>query len=257
MHQNAFDADLSKVDVIFMWLFPELMRLLRPKILAQARPVRGCRRDVGSRFVATRCGRRPGRRAACDPQMDRACAHRRRLGLGSRPRRAPTAFQRAFRAAHAAGRRWRASAREILQNVILRGEALQFSLRMTVPGIGYTQIAFVGRVRDDTIEGYGGRGHSGARRRRGDGPRSRALARAAHERARLFRADRDEHFLSVDDWTGAFSIVAWRSLLRITAAIAALYPIHLSAAAESFFSAIAAAARVAVSPSELGARTKP
>src|ERR687897_839088 len=38
MHQNAFDADLSKVDVIFMWLFPELMRLLRPKILAQARP---------------------------------------------------------------------------------------------------------------------------------------------------------------------------------------------------------------------------
>src|SRR5688500_16994972 len=23
MHQNAFDADLSKVDVIFMWLFPE------------------------------------------------------------------------------------------------------------------------------------------------------------------------------------------------------------------------------------------
>src|SRR5918998_2133219 len=37
MHQNAFDADLGKVDVIFMWLFPELMRLLRPKILAQAR----------------------------------------------------------------------------------------------------------------------------------------------------------------------------------------------------------------------------
>src|ERR671914_147816 len=38
MHQNAFDADLAKVDVVFMWLFPELMRLLRPKILAQARP---------------------------------------------------------------------------------------------------------------------------------------------------------------------------------------------------------------------------
>src|SRR5918992_1503273 len=37
VHQNAFDADLGKVDVIFMWLFPELMRLLRPKILAQAR----------------------------------------------------------------------------------------------------------------------------------------------------------------------------------------------------------------------------
>ena len=36
--RNVFDADLSKVDVIFMWLFPELQRLLRPKILAEARP---------------------------------------------------------------------------------------------------------------------------------------------------------------------------------------------------------------------------
>src|SRR3954468_8714817 len=36
--QNVFDADLSKVDVIFMWLFPELQRLLRTKILAEARP---------------------------------------------------------------------------------------------------------------------------------------------------------------------------------------------------------------------------
>ena len=36
--QNVFDADLSKVDVIYMWLFPELQRLLRPKILREARP---------------------------------------------------------------------------------------------------------------------------------------------------------------------------------------------------------------------------
>ena len=105
MHQNAFDADLSKVDVIFMWLFPELMRLLRPKILAQARPTRvvAATWDLGSWQPDAVDDQ--GGRAACDPQMDRACAHRRRLGLGSRPRRAPTAFQRAFRAAHAAGRR--------------------------------------------------------------------------------------------------------------------------------------------------------
>src|SRR5688572_25008045 len=44
IHQNAFDADLGKSDVVFMWLFPELMRLLRPKILAQAR--------AGTRVVA-------------------------------------------------------------------------------------------------------------------------------------------------------------------------------------------------------------
>src|SRR5919205_3544789 len=38
LHQNAFDADLKEATVIAMWLWPELMRMLRPKILAEARP---------------------------------------------------------------------------------------------------------------------------------------------------------------------------------------------------------------------------
>ena len=38
IHQDAFDADLREATVITMWLFPELMRMLRPKILAEARP---------------------------------------------------------------------------------------------------------------------------------------------------------------------------------------------------------------------------
>ncbi len=38
LHQNAFDADLSKADVIFMWLWPEVMYMLRAKILREARP---------------------------------------------------------------------------------------------------------------------------------------------------------------------------------------------------------------------------
>ena len=37
-HQNAFDADLREATVVTMWLFPELMRLLRPVILERARP---------------------------------------------------------------------------------------------------------------------------------------------------------------------------------------------------------------------------
>lgn len=37
-HRNAFDADLSQASVIFMWLWPELMYMLRAKILAEARP---------------------------------------------------------------------------------------------------------------------------------------------------------------------------------------------------------------------------
>src|SRR5687768_3415356 len=37
-HRNAFDADLRQATVVTMWLFPELMSLLRPMILERARP---------------------------------------------------------------------------------------------------------------------------------------------------------------------------------------------------------------------------
>ena len=38
LHQNAFDADLKEATVITMWLWPEVMLMLRPKILAEATP---------------------------------------------------------------------------------------------------------------------------------------------------------------------------------------------------------------------------
>ena len=37
-HLNAFDVDLRDATVVTMWLFPELMRLLRPIILERAAP---------------------------------------------------------------------------------------------------------------------------------------------------------------------------------------------------------------------------
>ena len=37
-HRNAFDVDLRDATVVTMWLFPELMRLLRPIILERAAP---------------------------------------------------------------------------------------------------------------------------------------------------------------------------------------------------------------------------
>ena len=42
--------------------------------------------------------------------------------------------------------------RESLQHVLLRGDSLQFTLRMTLPGAGYIGIRCAGRVRGDTIE---------------------------------------------------------------------------------------------------------
>src|ERR1700752_2221396 len=37
-HRNAFDADLREATVVSMWFWPEMQRLMRPVILAQARP---------------------------------------------------------------------------------------------------------------------------------------------------------------------------------------------------------------------------
>jgi len=37
-HQNVFDADLRSATVVNMYLFPELMRLLRPKFLNEVKP---------------------------------------------------------------------------------------------------------------------------------------------------------------------------------------------------------------------------
>ena len=156
LHQNAFDADLSKADVVFMWLFPELMRLLRPKILAQARP--------GTRVVVATWDLGSWQPDAVDDQGGAMPAIRKwivpaRIEGGwewdvtfhERTHRFSALFEQRMQQAEGVARV--GNRREIFQNVILRGEALQFSLRMTLPGAGYTQLAFVGRVRGDTIEG--------------------------------------------------------------------------------------------------------
>ena len=156
LHQNAFDADLAKADVIFMWLFPELMRLLRPKILAQARP--------GTRVVVATWDLGSWQPDAVDDAGGAAPAIRKwivpaaieggwdwDLPLRERVHRFSALFEQRMQQAEGVARV--GNRREIFQNVILRGESLQFSLRMTLPGAGYTQLAFVGRVRGDAIEG--------------------------------------------------------------------------------------------------------
>ena len=155
-HQNAFDADLSNVDVIFMWLFPELMRLLRPKILAQARP--------GTRVVVSTWDLGSWQPDAVDDQGGAVPAVRKwivparleggwdwALQLDEHTHRFSALFEQRMQQAEGVIRV--GNRREILHNVIVRGEAVQFSARMTLPRTGYTQLAFVGRMRGDTIEG--------------------------------------------------------------------------------------------------------
>ena len=83
-HRNAFDADLREATVITMWLFPELMNLLRPVILERARP--------GTRVVTSTWGLGSWQPDEIEPRrlghlyVDCASAHFRWLGLGSQHR---------------------------------------------------------------------------------------------------------------------------------------------------------------------------
>ncbi len=82
-HQNAFDADLREATVITLWLFPELMRLLRPIIFERARP--GTRVLTSTWDFGTWPADNDRRRQSIDPSLDRAGPRRRQLELGIFP----------------------------------------------------------------------------------------------------------------------------------------------------------------------------
>lgn len=157
MHQNAFDADLSNVDVIFMWLFPELMRLLRPKILAQARPgtrVVAATWDLGAAWPADAVddmgGMMPSVRKWIVPARIEG-GWTWDLELRERQQRFSGLFEQRMQQVEGVVRV--GNRREIFQHVLLRGAQLQFTLQMTLPGTGFANMAYAGVVRGDTIEG--------------------------------------------------------------------------------------------------------
>lgn len=156
MHQNVFDADLGKVDVIFMWLFPELMRLLRPKILAQARP--------GTRVVAATWGignwaadvtdERPGNYTTVrlwhvPARIEGAWEWE--TNIGGVTHRFEALLEQQFQQAEGAVRV--GHRRQLIQSAKLQGRNLQFLLSMTLPGTGHTGMSYSGEVRGDVIEG--------------------------------------------------------------------------------------------------------
>jgi SAM-dependent methyltransferase len=155
-HRNAFDADISNVDVIFMWLFPELMRLLRPKILAEAKP--------GTRIVAATWDMGSWPADASDDRGGGVQAIRRwivparidggwewQIALRGRTHRFGALIEQRMQQVEGAVRV--ANRREVMQYMILRGDTVQFSLRMSLPETGFANLVHVGRVQGDTIEG--------------------------------------------------------------------------------------------------------
>jgi hypothetical protein len=153
LHQNAFDADLREASVITMWLFPELMRMLRPKILAEARPgTRVVTRtwDLGAWkpddtdvsgwpvhvwIVPARIG------GAWTWELPLEDAQHSYIALIDQ------CFQMGEGVARVGNRRG------VLDDLKLSGDRISFVLQMRMEGVGSTRHQFEGRVTGDSIEG--------------------------------------------------------------------------------------------------------
>jgi len=152
-HRNAFDADLSGVTVIFMWLFPELQRLLRTKILAEARP--------GTRVVTNIWDMGSWPPDAVDrngSEVNLWVVPARVAGnwtwelpvAGAR-RTYAAVFDQRFQTLEGVVRV--GARRDLFNDLKLRGEEISFTLGMTLSGLGYARHEFTGRVRGETMEG--------------------------------------------------------------------------------------------------------
>ena len=153
MRQNAFDADLSKVSVIFMWLWPEIQVMLRPKILAEARP--------GTRVVTNVWDLgswQPDEVDQDGPPVSLWIVPARVDGYWSWDI-AVNGVKHAYssileqRFQRAEGFTRVGNRRGVFREVKLRGEDITIALDMTLEGVGYTRQEYTGKVRGDAIEG--------------------------------------------------------------------------------------------------------
>lgn len=152
--QNAFDADLRDATVITMWLFPELMQLLKPVILERARPgtrVMTSTWDLGAwkpdasmteggtpvyMFIV------PARvRGAWDWTLEAGGRKVPYAAILEQHYQELEGFVRA------------ADRREVLKDMTLRGDDIGFTLEITIDGLGLTRHDFRGKVSGDRISG--------------------------------------------------------------------------------------------------------
>lgn len=153
VRQNAFDADLSKVSVIFMWLWPEIQVMLRPKILAEARP--------GTRVVTNVWDLGSWQPDAVDqdgPPVSLWIVPARvegywawDLAIDGKTHSFSSILEQRFQRAEGFTRV--GNRRGVFREVKLRGEDITIALDMTLDGVGYTRHEFTGKVRGDAIEG--------------------------------------------------------------------------------------------------------
>lgn len=152
-HRNVFDTDLSDVTVINMWLFPELMRLLRPKILAEARP--------GTRVISNGFDMGSWTPDITDAEGGRVLVWivparlegnwQWKLPVAGPEQSFEAIVEQRFQQAEGVVRV--GNRRGVFTEVTLRGEDLSFVLEMTLEPGGLIRQVFNGRVRGNRIDG--------------------------------------------------------------------------------------------------------
>ncbi|MDB5901693.1 MAG: putative methylase [Betaproteobacteria bacterium] len=153
VHQNAFDADLKDATVITMWLWPEVMRMLRPKILEEARP--------GTRVVTRMwdLGTWPPDETLRDGNTlykwtvpaKVAGSWDWTLTIGERTSAYTAILDQRYQSAEGFVRV--GSRRAVLDDVKLKGDEISFSLLLSLEGTKLIRHQFRGRVAGDVIVG--------------------------------------------------------------------------------------------------------
>jgi hypothetical protein len=152
-HRNAFDTDLREATVVTMWLFPELMRLLRPIILERARP--------GTRVLTTHWNLgswKPDQVSSDEPTVYMWIVPARVAGgwewildIDGRQFRYASVLEQRFQETEGVVRA--GDRREVLDAMTLRGNEIAFTLNITLNGLGLTRHEFSGKVDGDQIVG--------------------------------------------------------------------------------------------------------
>lgn len=152
-HQNAFDADLKDATVITMWLFPELMYLLRPIILERAQP--------GARVLTTTWTLgtwHPDETSTQDPKAFKWIVPARvggawqwTLSIKGKRYNYSALLEQQFQVVEGVVRA--DDRREVLTDPKLRGADLSFGIEITLDGLGLTKHEFTGRVDGNQIRG--------------------------------------------------------------------------------------------------------
>ena len=155
-HRNAFDVDLRDATVVTMWVFPELMRLLRPIILERAAP--------GTRVLTSTWDLGTWQADEVD-QVDAdgtaiymwivparvGGAWEWELSVASRRFRYSSFVEQHFQKVEGVART--GDRREVLEGMTLRGADITFTLNITLDQSGLTRHEFSGKVEKDQIVG--------------------------------------------------------------------------------------------------------